>query len=103
MATYEGFVTRNDHLFHSLIFSPIQQMVQESIVRSSSTFHIFDISSESSVPILTKLGMHDSYDKGFQSWGAGIIRGPARKGHKWVKLGQTSKNCQFDKIFSSQI
>ena len=30
------------------------------------TFHIFDISSESSVPILTKLGMHDPLDKGFQ-------------------------------------
>ena len=30
-----------------------------------SRSNLFDISSESSGPILTQLGMHDPYDKGF--------------------------------------
>ena len=54
--------------------------------------HIFNI-SEASGPILTKLGMHDPEDKAFHictNWGAGLPRGPKR-GHKFVKLGQTSK------------
>ena len=38
-----------------------------SVCLSSSTFHIFNISSEKTVPILTKLGMNYSYRKGFHS------------------------------------
>ena len=63
-------------------------------VRRPLTFHIFDISSESCWPILTKLGMHDPLIGQGLSYitnsGTGPPRGPTR-GQKRVKIGQTSK------------
>ena len=62
-------------------------------VRYQLTFRILDIFSKSCWPILTKLGMHDPWDKAFHictTWGAWPPRGLTR-GQKCVKLGQTSK------------
>ena len=55
------------------------------------TFHIFDISSDSSGPILTKLCMHDPQDKGFQSC---TIGGPHKGQVKLKKSSSPKLQCR---------